>query len=67
MKYIKLTIVLLVVAGAIGFIINLITKGKVSGDIKPEPTDVKTKTIEKRIHDPTGIPIGFVQMVEQKC
>lgn len=51
MKYIKLTIVLLVVAGAIVFIINLITKGKVPGDIKPEPTDVKTKTIEKRIHD----------------
>lgn len=51
MKYIKLAIVLLVVAGTLGGIINLITKGKVSGDIKPEPTDVKTITIEKRIHD----------------
>jgi hypothetical protein len=51
MKYIKLTIILLVIAGALGGIITLITKGKVSGDVKPEPTDVKTRTIEKRIHD----------------
>lgn len=51
MKYIKLTIVLLAVAGALGGIITLVTKGKVSGEVKPEPTDVKTKTIEKRIHD----------------
>jgi hypothetical protein len=51
MKYIKLTIILLVVAGSLGCIINLITKGKVSGDIKPGSTDIKTKTIEKRIHD----------------
>lgn len=51
MKYIKLTIVLLVVAGALGGIITLVTKGKVSGEVKPEPTDVKTQTIEQRIHD----------------
>lgn len=51
MKYIKLTIVLLVVAGALGGIITLVTKGKVSGEVKPEPTDVKTQTVEKRIHD----------------
>ena len=51
MKYIKLTIVLLVVAGALVLIITLVTKGKVSGEVKPEPTDVKTQTIKKRIHD----------------
>ena len=51
MKYIKLTIILLVVAGSLGGIIYLLSQGTGSDEIKPEPTDVKTKSIEKEIHD----------------
>ena len=51
MKYIKLTIVLLVVVGALAGIITLITKGKVNNSVTPKGTDVKSRTIEKRIQD----------------
>lgn len=51
MKYIKLTIILLVVAGALAVIIPLITKGKVNNSVTPKGTDVKSRTIEKRIQD----------------
>ena len=51
MKHIKLTIILLVVAGALAGIITLITKGKVNNSVTPKGTDVKSRTIEKRIQD----------------
>lgn len=51
MKYIKLTIILLVVAGAMAGIMTLITKEKVNHSVTPKGPDVKSKTIEKRIQD----------------
>lgn len=51
MKYIKLTIILLLTTGVLAWVIFLITNGTVDYDVTIKPTNVKTKTIEKRIQD----------------
>ena len=51
MKYIKLTIILLLTTGVLAWVIFLITNGTVDSNVTVKPTNVKTKTIEKRIQD----------------